>query len=397
MENIEATIEMRKLSPMERVKAWTDQHMQGDPVIWGIVIALSIISILVVYSATGTLAYKYMEGNVEYYLFKHSLLLFLSLGVMWVAHKIDYRYYSRLSRIGLLLSVPLLLVTWQLGDTLNSATRWITIPIINQAFQPSDLAKLALISNLAAMLSKRQHNIADLKESLIPILVWCGIICGLIAMSDFSTSIMLFATCMLLMFIGRVPVKYLVMLVLVGLLAGGIALKIGQRWDTVVSRVDAFVTGEVGFQSEQSYIAIATGGLLGKGAGNSTTRNMLPHPYSDFIFAIIVEAYGLVGGAFVCMLYLLLLYRGMLAASRSDRAFGGLLSAGLSFLLVIQAFINMGVAVGLGPVTGLPLPLVSMGGTSLLFTGIAIGIIISVSRGEIDEEVDTLSGKLRNG
>ncbi|MEL6536634.1 MAG: FtsW/RodA/SpoVE family cell cycle protein, partial [Bacteroidota bacterium] len=278
----------------------------------------------------------------------------------------------------------------------NSASRWITIPIINQAFQPSDLAKLALISNLAAMLSKRQHNIGDLKESLIPILTWCGIICGLIAMTDVSTATMLFATCMLLMFIGRVPTKYLAMLILVGVLAGGIALKLGQRGDTVMARIERFMEGEVGFQSEQSYIAIATGGVIGKGPGNGTQRNILPHPYSDFVFAIIVEEYGLVGGGFVLLLYLLLLYRGMKAAANSDRAFGGLLSAGLSFMLVIQALINMGVAVGLGPVTGLPLPLVSMGGTSLLFTGVAMGIILSVSRGEIDEDINTMSGNPRN-
>lgn len=381
---------------LSRVKQWTDRNMQGDPVIWGIVIALSILSILVVYSATGTLAYKHMGGNVEYYLFKHTLLLLLSLGAMYVAHRLDYRYYSRISRMALLISVPLLFITWQFGDTINSATRWITIPIINQAFQPSDLAKLALISNLAAMLSKRQHNIGDLKESLIPILMWCGIICGLIAMTDVSTATMLFATCMLLMFIGRVPTKYLAMLILVGVLAGGAAIKLGQRGETVIARIERFMSGDIGFQSEHSLISIATGGPLGKGPGNSTQRNILPHPYSDFVFAIIVEEYGLVGGAVVICLYLLLLYRGMLAASRSDRAFGGLLSAGLSFLLVIQALINMGVAVGLGPVTGLPLPLVSMGGTSLLFTGLSLGIILSVSRGETDHEIESLSSKPKN-
>ena len=394
MENI--TTEIEKPTPIQRVKAWTDQNMKGDPVIWGIVLALSVMSILVVYSATGTLAYKFMGGNVEYYLFKHTLLLVLSLAAMWVAHKIDYRYYSRLSRMALLISVPLLFITWQFGSNINSASRWITIPIINQAFQPSDLAKLALISNLAAMLSKRQHNIADLKESLIPILMWCGIICGLIAMTDVSTATMLFATCMLLMFIGRVPIKYLAMLTLVGVLAGGVALTLGQRGATVRARIERFIEGETVFQAEQSYIAIATGGITGKGPGNSSQRNILPHPYSDFIFAIIVEEYGLVGGIVIVGLYLLLLYRGMLAASRSDRAFGGLLSAGLSFMLVLQALINMGVAVGLGPVTGLPLPLVSMGGTSLLFTGIALGIILSVSRGEIDEEISTLAGPIRN-
>lgn len=366
---------------MTRVKAWTDRHLQGDPVIWFIVFALAILSILVVYSATGTLAYKRMQGNTEHYLIKHSMLVMVSFFAMWIAHKLDYRYYSRLSRLALWISVPLLFLTYKFGTNLNDASRWITIPIINQAFQPSDLAKLALIANLASMLSKRQNNIGDVRESLIPILLWCGVICGLIALSNFSTAILLFATCMLLMFIGRVPVKYLAMLMLVGVMAGGVAFSVGERGATLISRVTDFWNEEnVPFQAEQSYIAIATGKVFGKGAGHSDQRNFLPHPYSDFIYAIVIEEYGLVGGGALLFLYLALLYRGMVTAAQSERTFGGLLSAGLSFALVIQAMVNMGVAVGLGPITGLPLPFVSMGGTSLLFTGLSLGIILSVSR-----------------
>ncbi|MBY0424518.1 MAG: FtsW/RodA/SpoVE family cell cycle protein, partial [Cytophagales bacterium] len=193
-------------------------------------------------------------------------------------------------------------------------------------------------------------------------------------------------TCMLLMFIGRVPLKYLGMLIIVGLVAGALALAVGQRMGTAVSRIKAFMDPkEIPFQLEQSYIAIATGGVLGKGPGNSTQRNFLPHPYSDFVYATIVEEYGLIGGVIILFLFLVLLYRGMITVANSERAFGGLLSAGLSFALVIQALINMAVAVGLGPITGLPLPLLSMGGTSLLFTGISLGIILSVSRGEVEE------------
>lgn len=370
------------------VKEWTQKNLKGDPVIWFIVFALSILSIMVVYSATGTLAYKRMGGNTEHYLMKHSFLVLLSFGAMWFAHKIDYRYYSRLSRVALWISVPLLIITYKFGINLNEATRWITIPVINQAFQPSDLAKLALISNLAAMLSRRQNSIDDFKEALIPVLMWIGVICGLIALTDVSSSALLFATCMLLMFIGRVPMKYLAMLVAVGALAGVMAMTFGQRGETVSSRVSSFFNSEeVPFQAEQSFIAIATGGVTGKGPGQSDQRNFLPHPYSDFIYAIIIEEYGLIGGSLVLMLYLALLYRGMKAVATSERAFGGLLSAGLTFALVLQAMINMGVAVGLGPITGLPLPLVSMGGTSQVFTGLAIGIILSVSRGEIDESM----------
>lgn len=366
------------------VKAWAERNLKGDPVIWFVVLALSVLSILVVYSATGTLAYKRMEGNTEHYLIKHSMLVLLGLFAMWAAHKLDYRYFSGLSRFALWVSVPLLFFTWKFGVNINEASRWIHIPIINQAFQPSDLAKLALIAHLASMLSKRQQNISDIKESLMPILLWCGLICGLIALTNMSTAILLFGTCMVLMFIGRVPVKYLCMLVVVGVIAGAIALSIGQRGNTVASRIQDYLDPqEMSFQAKQSYIAIATGGISGKGPGQSDQRNFLPHPYSDFIFAIIIEEYGLIGGSVVIILYLILLYRGMRTVARSEKAYGGLLSAGLSFALVLQAMVNMAVAVGLVPVTGLPLPLLSMGGTSLLFTGLALGIILSVSRSEM--------------
>lgn len=375
------------------IKEWADRNLKGDPVIWAIVILLSILSILVVYSATGTLAYKNLGGNTEHYLLRHSFLIILSLVAMWAAHQVDYRYYAKISRFALLISVPLLIFSWQFGTSLNEASRWITIPVINKTFQPSDLAKLALITQLASMLARRQQNIKDFKESLVPILLWCGLICGLIAMTDLSTAGLLLITCMILLFIGRVPMKYLVMLSFVGLISGSIAFSIGQRRETAISRIQDFVNPEeIPFQAKQSYIAIASGGIAGKGPGNSVRRNQLPHSYSDFIFAIIVEEYGIIGAVTVILLYLGLLYRGLLTATKSERAFGGLLSAGLSLALVLQAMVNIGVAVGLLPITGLPLPLVSMGGTSLLFTGLSLGIILSVSRGEIDE----FSGKKTN-
>jgi cell division protein FtsW len=368
------------------IKEWADRNLKGDPVIWAIVILLSILSILVVYSATGTLAYKNLGGNTEHYLLRHSFLIILSLVAMWAAHQIDYRYYAKISRFALLISVPLLIFSWQFGTSLNEASRWITIPVINKTFQPSDLAKLALITQLASMLARRQQNIKDFKESLVPILLWCGLICGLIAMTDLSTAGLLLLTCMILLFIGRVPMKYLVMLTFVGLIAGSVAFSFGQRRETAISRLQDFINPEeIPFQAKQSYIAIASGGISGRGPGNSVRRNQLPHSYSDFIFAIIVEEYGVIGAGTVILLYLGLLYRGLLTATKSERAFGGLLSAGLSLALVLQAMVNIGVAVGLLPITGLPLPLVSMGGTSLLFTGLSLGIILSVSRGEIDE------------
>lgn len=381
---------------MTKLKTWVDEHLKGDPVIWAVVLALSLISILVVYSATGTLAFKRMS-HPETYLLKHTFLVAVGLFAMWIAHKIDYRYYSKLSRFALWVSVPLLIYTFTNGVSLNNASRWIMIPFINASFQPSDLASLALITSLASMLSKRQQNISDFKESLIPILIWCGVICGLIALTNLSSAILLFLTCMLIMFIGRVPVKYLAMLVFVGVLAGVGAIKYGVRGETAKSRINSFIEGkELPFQAKHARIAVATGGVFGKGPGQSQQRNILPHPYSDFVYAIIIEEYGMVGGVIVLVLYLILLARGMRGVAYSERAFGGLLSAGLSFALVLQAMVNMGVVVGLGPITGLPLPLVSMGGTSLLFTGLSIGIIISVSRGETDNNWSGQSDEIKN-
>jgi cell division protein FtsW len=373
---------------MIKFKEWADKNLQGDRVIWAVVFALSLISILVVYSSIGTLAYKRTESP-ESFLIKHTITVLVGLGAMWFAHKVDYRYYSKLSKVALWISIPLLIYTFTNGTTINDAARWISIPIVG-SFQPSDFASLALIVNLASMLAKRQQNIDDIKESLIPILFWCGVICGLIALTNMSTAVLLLLTCMLIMFIGRVPTKYLAMLMFVGVLFGALAFKFGVRGGTVMTRVSDYMESfsgekELPFQAKHARIAVATGGVTGKGPGNSDQRNILPHPYSDFVYAIVIEEYGIIGGVIVLTLYLILLHRGMKAAYNSERAFGGLLSAGLCFDLVCQAMVNMGVVVGLGPITGQPLPLVSMGGTSMVFTGLALGIVLSVSRGERDQ------------
>jgi cell division protein FtsW len=380
---------------MNKVKDWADKNLQGDKVIWAVVFALSMISILVVYSSIGTLAYKKTE-TPEWLLIKHTITVIAGLGAMWFAHKVDYRYYSKLSKYALWISIPLLIYTFKMGTTINDAARWIAVPIVG-SFQPSDFASLALIVNLASMLAKRQQNIDDIKESLIPILFWCGVICGLIALTNMSTAVLLLITCLLIMFIGRVPTKYLAMLMFVGVLFGALAFQFGDRAGTVKSRINNFIgvyqgKKELSFQGKHAMIAVATGGLTGKGPGNSDQRNILPHPYSDFVYAIVIEEYGLAGGAIVIVLYLILLHRGMKAAYNSERAFGGLLSAGLSFDLVCQAMVNMGVVVGLGPITGQPLPLISMGGTSMVFTGLALGIVLSVSRGERDQSWEKNTG-----
>src|SRR5687768_5163940 len=242
-----------------KIKEWVDRNLQGDRVIWAVVFALSLISILVVYSSIGTLAYKKTQSP-EWLLIKHTVTVMAGLAAMWFAHRVDYRYYSKISQYALWISIPLLIYTFTSGTTINDAARWIAVPIVG-SFQPSDFASLALIVNLASMLAKRQQNIDDIKESLIPILFWCGIICGLIALTNMSTAALLLITCMLIMFIGRVPTRYLAMLMFVGVLFGALAFKFGVRGGTVKSRINDFtevVQGkkELPFQARHARIAV---------------------------------------------------------------------------------------------------------------------------------------------
>jgi cell division protein FtsW len=285
----------------------------------------------------------------------------------------------------MVITIPLLAYTLLFGANVNEASRWVTIPIINQTFQTSDLAKLALITFLARSLSKKQENIKDVKKAFLPIM---GSVCGvfvLIALANLSTALMLFGVSILLLIIGRISIKQISIVCLAGLILLSGVMLLGPRRKTYISRIETFlhperVDPDKSFQANQAKIAIATGGVFGKGPGNSTQRNYLPHPYSDFVFALIIEEYGMIGGVGLVLMYLVFLYRCVLIVTQSPKAFGALLAAGLSFSLTIQAFANMAVAVGLGPVTGVPLPLVSMGGTSILFTSVAFGIILSVSR-----------------
>ncbi len=368
------------------LSAWLRRNLKGDIQIWGVVLILSLMSVFVVYSAVVTQAFKETNGNTESFLLKHGGLVLLGILCTWVAHQIDYRYFGWLSRIGLWLSVPLLLYTYFFGQKDNSATRRLLVPVVNLTFQPSDLAKLALISGLAYMLARRRNRDWEQEpELLVNMILWIAVICGLIALSNASTAVLLGSTSFLLLFIGGVPPRHLFVTILACGLAGGLALAIGQRLPTVFARIERMQSDTLEFQVEMGRIAIANGGLIGQGPGNSHQKNVLPEPSSDFIYAIIVEEYGLLGGLFTLGIYLWLLWRGMQAIRRSTRSFGGLLSAGLTFSLVIQALINMGVVVGLGPVTGLTLPFMSMGGTSLLFSGIAIGIVLRVSRDDTDE------------
>jgi cell division protein FtsW len=358
--------------------------LKGDRWIWIIVIILSIWSMLAVYSSVGTLAYKNSMAS-EVYLIKHMSMIIGGFALMYFSHLLDYRYYAGISKILMIVTIPVLLYTLIFGETINDANRWVTIPVINQTFQTSDLAKLALITFLARMLTRKQTNIKDVKSAFIPIMGSVCIVFVLIAWANLSTALMLFGVSILLLIIGRISIKQIALVCLGGGILLAVVMFAGPRRDTYTSRINTFISGgeadpDKSYQSDHAKIAIATGGFFGKGPGNSMERNILPHPYSDFIFAIIVEEYGAFGAIILVSLYIIFMYRCIRIVTQSPKAFGALLAAGLGFSLTIQALANMAVAVGLGPVTGVPLPLVSMGGTSILFTSIALGIILSVSR-----------------
>jgi cell division protein FtsW len=313
------------------------------------------------------------------------------------------------AKILFLLSIPLLFYTLFFGVKLNEGSRWIRLPIVNLTFQTSDLAKLALFMYLSRLLSKKQDSIKDFRKGFLPVILPVAIVCVLIAPANLSTALLTGATSLMLLFIGRVNGKHLLLTIAVALIpviiligAAVIRHKTGDgtvervrtenksrmlvRVDTWINRVEAFMYGEKddaddhNYQSNQAKIAIAKGGLLGLGPGNSQQRNFLPHPYSDFIYAIIIEEYGLAGGALIVFIYLVFLLRSIRIFRKCPFAFGAFLALGLSFTLVIQALANMAVNVNLFPVTGITLPLVSMGGSSFLFTCLSIGIILSVAR-----------------
>jgi cell division protein FtsW len=375
---------------------WLKKNLEGDYQIWTVIAALSLISIVVVASASGRLAVQ-GDGNIFFLVLKHTFYMSIGLAAMFFFHRFDYHKFAVFSNIGVILSVILLLYAYKFEHGINNANRWIHMGGLT--FMPSDIAKLSLITNLAFMLAKRQHLEYRFKD-VLPMAAKIIVVSACIALTNVSTALLLCSTCFLLMFIGRVPSKFIGM-VIIGLFLVGTILVMtgtGTRIETARNRISNFTKNFSGkkkenadkdenYQIERSYYAIANGGLTGKGPGKSQQRYFLSESESDFIYAIIIEEWGMIGGLFVMVLYLWFLYRGMKAVDSSGRAFGGLLSAGLTFSLVIQAMVHMGVATGLGPVTGQPLPLLSMGGSSLLFTGAMIGIIISVSKDKVKDAV----------
>lgn len=377
---------------------------KGDRIIWMVVAMLSLISLLAVYSATGGYAYMKYDGSNVYALMRHAATMLVGLSILYVAHLLDYTFYSKLMTYLFVLSIPLLLYTLLKGADLNDAKR--VIHIFGISFQSSDMAKVALMGYLARELTKRQDNIKDFKEAFVPLMIPVLLVVGLIFPENLSTAAMLLMSAMVLLFIGRINMKHLMIFFVIAAVAMSIYMLIklndendNGRVDVWFNRIESFFgSDEEGadddtikfedagdFQKQQSQIAIAGGGFFGKSPGKSTQRNFLPHPYSDFIYAIIVEEYGLLGGIVVVLLYLILLFRAMVIINAMPMSFGGYLAFGLAFMMVLQAMINIGVAVGILPVTGQPLPFVSMGGSSMMFTGLAIGMIISVSK-EINKD-----------
>ena len=378
---------------------------KGDKVIWGIVVILTLVSLLVVYSSTGSLAYKYSKST-ESYLFKQFAFIILGVLLIYFAHRVNYTIYSRVAKLLFMISIPLLIYTYFFGTKLNEGSRWITLPVINMTFQTSDMAKLALFMYLSRQLSRKQNVIKDFKKGFLPVIIPVAIICLLIAPANLSTAMLIAGTSFMLMFIGRVSTKHILLTFGIALLPVLILISVAVKYydkpthkskdlpaflsvgriPTWIGRIQTFMysakddDNEKQYQVEQAKIAIASGGWLGRGPGNSNARNFLPHSYSDFIYAIILEEYGLIGGVFMVFIYLLFLYRCIRLYRKCPFAFGAFLALALSFMLVIQAIANMGVNVNVFPNTGVTLPLVSMGGSSFLFTCLSIGIILSVAR-----------------
>ena len=369
-------------------------NLEGDKVIWAIVLALSIFSVLVVYSTAG---WKF--------LFSHLIKLSIGLFFLYQVHKIKFKYFAKIGVLGFVISIVLLILVFIMGVTVNGASRWLSIAGFQ--FQPSDIAKLSILLFMARQLSKYRNEIKDFKKLFLYVLAPLVVICALILPNNFSTSALIFLNGLVLMYVARVKVKYLVSIIGIGLFSAlliyGFAKiypestnKIMPRSSTWVSRIDSYISTEKkqeldkDYQQQQALVAIYNGGFSGVGPGKSTQRNILPYSSSDFIFAIMVEEYGFVMGALIpILLYLILFYRALRIAIKITSVFGGLLCIGLMFSLVFQAFVNMLVSVGVLPVTGQTLPLISMGGTSILFTCITVGVILSVSNDTSDRGYET--------
>ena len=371
------------------------KYFGGDRIIWSVILVLSLYSLLSVYSTSGILLVRNPGYSPSYFVFRHALFLMAGFIMIYITHLVPYRYFSRLSQLLVIIAIPLLITTLFFGQRINEASRWLEVPVIGLTFQTSDFAKLALIMYIARMLSRKQNEIKDFYRSFLPLIIPIVVICVLIMPEDLSTALIHFLTCVILMYIGRVNTRHLLLLSMAGIIVigsyVGITIMTEQegRVGTWKNRIESFIDKDTeNYQVEQAKIAIASGGFFGKFPGNSTQRNFLPHPYSDFIYAVIIEEYGLLlGGIPILLMYLILLYRAGVMVRKSTRTFPAFLAVGLTIGLVMQAMVHMAVAVNIFPVTGQPLPFVSMGGTSLIITSISLGIILSVSKGIKEQQL----------
>lgn len=368
------------------------QYIQGDRAIWGVVGLLALFSFLPVYSASSNLAYLYGDGSTLPYLFKHFAHLVLGFAILYGVHKIPYQYFRGLSIIAIPIVILLLIITMAEGTTIEgaNASRWIRVPFVGVTFQTSTLAGVVLMTYVARYLSRIKDKTVTFKETLLPLWVPVFIVLALILPANFSTTAIFFVMIVMLVFIGGYPLRYLGIILGAGLIfltlfvisAKAFPDVFPNRVDTWMSRVENFSDNkdtEADYQIEKAKIAIASGGVTGLGPGKSVQKNFLPQSSSDFIYAIIVEEFGLIGGLFLMVLYLFLLFRIVVVAHKSTSIFGKLLVIGVGLPIVFRAMINMAVAVELFPVTGQNLPLISSGGTSIWMTCLALGMVLSVS------------------
>lgn len=416
---------------IEIKRPWSQRIFGGDKVLWVILAIMAIVSLFVVYSSTASMAYRKLGGDTSYYFVNQVKFLAVGFVIIFLVHRINYQFYGRVARLAFLIALVFMALTFIVGVNLNSASRWIRIPIIGLTFQPSDFLKVALVMVLAQQLAIRQSvinkipilprlrpgawkgknrriSLEILSNTTIPLLLPVALACGAIFFSNFSTAAITFFTCCVMLFIGRVRVKELVRLVSIVFIVMAFALVVMSTFNigrsrTWVNRIKDFAgieqvdtngrSDDDNLQVEQAKIAIASGGIIGKGPGNSTQRANLPHSYSDFAYAFIVEEYGLIGATFVLALYLWIFIRTVFIFKKCGTAFPSLLVLGLGLMITLQALFNMLVSVNLFPVTGQTLPLISLGGSSLFFTSMALGMILGVSRQINEQTLDRPKGE----
>lgn len=401
-----------------KARKLSEKVFGGDRALWVVIVALAIVSLLVVYSSTASKAYKEVGGDTMHYVTRQFIFQIIGFVTIFLVHRINYQVYAKYTRLMFICSLALMAMTFFVGVDLNDASRWLRIPGTEYTFQPSDFLRVTVVMMLAKALAKRQNTIANSRllpvlaipysrltesqrrknreiftDTTMPLLFPVVLTCGMIFFSSLSTAMMVFVTCLVMLYVGRVRVREIwklvgILVIIMTFAVAVMAMTGSGRGKTWVNRLKAYAPIEQmdeqyagdDLQEEQAKIAIASGGLVGKGPGNSTQRANLPHSYSDFAYAFIIEEYGLMGGIAVLLLYLWLFFRTVIISRKCERVFPSLLVLGLGIMIVLQAFINMMVSVGLFPVTGQTLPLISMGGSSLVFTSLALGMILGVSR-----------------